>query len=55
VAADRLIAAPRQAVEDAATPEEKTKRQKILTSVMDGGRDFLVSVAAGVLTGQVGG
>jgi hypothetical protein len=54
VAADRLIAALRQSVEEAATPEEKTKRQKILASVLEGGRDFIVSVAAGVLTGQVG-
>lgn len=55
VAADRLIAALRQSVEKAATPEEKTKRQKILASVLEGGRDFIVSLAAGVLTGQVGG
>jgi hypothetical protein len=55
VAADRLIAALRQAVEEAGTPEEKTKRQKILSSFLEGGRDFVVSVAAGVLTGQVGG
>jgi hypothetical protein len=54
VAADRLIAALRQSVEEAATPEEKTKRQKILASVLEGGRDFIVTVAAGVLTGQVG-
>lgn len=55
VAADRLVAALRQAVEEAATPEEKTKRQKALSSLLEGGRDFIVSVAAGVLTGQVGG
>ena len=54
-AADRLIAALDTAVEQAHTPEEKSRRVKVRDGFVASGRDFAVSVAAGVLTGQLGG
>jgi DNA-binding transcriptional ArsR family regulator len=53
--ADRLIASLEQAVDRASTPEERTRRQRILDAVRDGGRDFAVALGAGILTGKFGG
>ena len=54
-AADRLVAALKQAVERASTPEERKRSERILAAVLEGGRDFAVALGAGVLTGHFGG
>lgn len=54
-AGDRLTAALTQAMEQASTPEEKSRVRKILDLFAEGGKDFAVAVGAGVMTGQLGG
>lgn len=54
-AADRLMAALEQAIERAPDGEQKTRLQKIRDGFLSAGREFLVDVASGVLTGQITG
>jgi hypothetical protein len=53
-AADRLLAALEAAVEKAPTEEAKSHAKRILDGFRSAGRDFLVDVASGVVTGQIG-
>ncbi len=55
VAADRLVAALQAAVEKAPTEEAKGKARRALEAVTGAGRDFLIDVASGVVTGQISG
>jgi Mn-dependent DtxR family transcriptional regulator len=55
VAADRLLAALQAAVANAPTEEAKGKARRALDAVTSAGRDFLVDVASGVVTGQITG
>jgi hypothetical protein len=51
-AADRLMAALGQAIERAPQGPQKTRLQKIRDGFLSAGRDLIVDVAGGVLTGQ---
>jgi hypothetical protein len=53
-AADRLLATLETAVEKAPTEEAKSRAKRALEAVRGAGRDFLVDVASGVVTGQIG-
>lgn len=52
-AADRLMAALEQAIEQAPEGPQKTRLKKIRDGFLSAGRDLIVDVAGGVLTGQI--
>jgi hypothetical protein len=54
-AADRLLAALQAAVDNAPEGEAKNRARRILDGFRAAGRDFLVDVASGVVTGQISG
>jgi hypothetical protein len=51
--ADRLMAALEQAIDKAPEGERKTRLQKIRDGLLSAGRDLVVDVASGVITGQI--
>jgi len=55
VAADRLLAALDAAIANAPTEEAKGKARRVLDAFTSAGRDLLVDVAGGVVTGQISG
>jgi len=55
VAADRLLAALEAAVTNAPTEEARGKARRVLDAFTSAGRDLLVDVAGGVVTGQISG
>lgn len=52
-AADRLMAALEQAIDRAPEGEQKTRLQKIRDGFLGAGRDLIVDIASGVITGQI--
>ena len=55
IAADRLLAALEAAVTNAPTEEDRSKARRVLDAFTSAGRDLLVDVAGGVVTGQISG
>jgi hypothetical protein len=54
-AAGRLLAALQAAVDQAPDGEATSRARRALEAVRSAGRDFLVDVASGVVTGQISG
>lgn len=52
-AADRLLAAVQEAIEQAATPEERGRLEKVRDGLASVGRDLLVSIGSAVITGHM--
>jgi hypothetical protein len=54
-AADRLMAALEEAIERAPEGEQKTRLQQVRDGLAKAGRDVIVGIASGVITGGLGG